>query len=186
QHMDSQSLVGRLEARPGSGRCSDCPPGRIGSFAGARTPRRSPTMRVPRFLAACVAAAALGSFAGAQGAPGADLEARIAALVRDSGIPSASVAVVQHGEIVYARAFGKAALAPERPADASTRYFVGSISKQFTSAAILLASEDGKLSLDDPVSRFYPGLTRAGDITIRELLGYSSGYEDFAPQDYLI
>ncbi len=136
--------------------------------------------------AACVVAAAIGTFARAQGAVGADEEARIAELVRASGIPSASVAVVEHGELVYAKAFGRASLAPDRAADASTRYFVGSISKQFTAAAILLAAEDGKLSLDDPVSRFYPGLTRAGDITIRELLGHSSGYEDFAPQDYLI
>jgi hypothetical protein len=106
-------------------------------------------------LAACVIAAATGPFAGAQGALGADEEARIAELVRASGIPSASVAVVEHGELVYAKAFGKASLAPERAADASTRYFVGSVSKQFTAAAILLAAEEGKLSLDDRVSRFY-------------------------------
>jgi CubicO group peptidase (beta-lactamase class C family) len=137
-------------------------------------------------LAACVIAAATGPFAGAQGARGGDEEARIAELVRASGIPSASVAVVEHGELVYAKAFGKASLAPERAADASTRYFVGSVSKQFTAAAILLAAEEGKLSLDDRVSRFYPELTRAGDITVRELLSHSSGYEDFAPQDYLI
>jgi CubicO group peptidase (beta-lactamase class C family) len=143
-------------------------------------------MRLLGLLAACVVAAAPGSLARAQGALGADEEARIAELVRSSGIPSASVAVVEHGELVYAKAFGRAALAPDRAADASTRYFVGSVSKQFTAAAILLAAEDGKLSLDDPVSRFYPELTRSADITLRELLGHSSGYEDFAPQDYLI
>ena len=139
-----------------------------------------------RFLGACLMVLPCVVAARAQGALGADEEAKIAELVKASGIPSASIAVVEHGELVYARAFGKAALAPDRAADASTRYFVGSISKQFTAAAVLLAAEDGKLSLDDRVSRFYPELTRAGDITLRELLGHTSGYEDFAPQDYLI
>jgi CubicO group peptidase (beta-lactamase class C family) len=113
-------------------------------------------------------------------------EARIQELAKASGVPSVSIAVVENGELSYARAFGVADIAAGRPADPSTRYFVGSVSKQFTSAAILLAAEEGKLSLDDRVSRFYPELTRARDITIRELLGHVSGYEDFAPQDYFV
>ena len=143
-------------------------------------------MRHLRFCVACLSVFPCGAGAWAQGALGADEEARIAELLKASGVPSASVAVVLHGELVYAKAFGKAELHPDRPADPSTRYFVGSISKQFTAAAILLAAEDGKLSLDDRVSRFFPELTRAGDVTIRELLAHTSGYEDYAPQDYLI
>jgi D-alanyl-D-alanine carboxypeptidase len=71
-------------------------------------------------------------------------------------------------------------------ADEQTRYAVGSISKQFTAAAILLMAEEGKLSLDDKVSKYFPDLTRANEITIRELLSHTSGYEDYAPQDYMI
>jgi CubicO group peptidase (beta-lactamase class C family) len=65
------------------------------------------------------------------------------------------------------------------------RYSIGSISKQFTAAAILMLAEEGKLSLDDPVSKYIPGLTRGNEITIRELLSHTSGYQDYWPQDYV-
>lgn len=113
-------------------------------------------------------------------------EAKIAKMVTDSGAPSISIAIVEHGETVYAKAFGKASLDPDRPADPQTRYAVGSISKQFTAAAILLMAQEGKLSLEDKVSKYFPELTRANEITIRELLSHTSGYEDYAPQDYMI
>jgi D-alanyl-D-alanine carboxypeptidase len=113
-------------------------------------------------------------------------EAKIAKMVADSGVPSVSIAVVEHGELVYAKAFGKASLDPVRAADAQTRYAVGSISKQFTAGAILLLAEQGKISLDDKVAKFFPSLTRANEVTIRELLSHTSGYEDYAPQDYMI
>ncbi len=135
--------------------------------------------------AACLAALA-GTAARAENVLDADKERKVAELLRESGVPSVSVAIAEHGEVVYAKAFGKAALSPDRAADTSTRYFVGSVSKQFTAAAVLLAAEGGKLTLDDRVSKYYPGLTRAGDITLRQLLSHSSGYEDYAPQDYSI
>jgi D-alanyl-D-alanine carboxypeptidase len=113
-------------------------------------------------------------------------ERKIAETVAASGAPSVSVAVVDHGKLAYARAFGKASLDPARAADANTRYAVGSISKQFTVVAILLAAEQGKLSLDDKVSKYFPDLTRADEITVRQLLSHTSGYEDYAPQDYII
>jgi D-alanyl-D-alanine carboxypeptidase len=59
-------------------------------------------------------------------------------------------------------------------------------SKQFTAAALLLAQEEGKLSLDDRVSQYFPALTRATEVSIRQLLTHTSGYEDYAPQDYII
>ena len=106
--------------------------------------------------------------------------------LKQTGAPSVSVAVIKDGKVVFAKAAGKANLQPERLADASTRYAVGSISKQFTAAAILLSAERHKLSLDDKVSKYFPDLTRANEITIRELLSHTSGYEDYAPQDYVI
>ena len=65
------------------------------------------------------------------------------------------------------------------------RYAIGSVSKQFTATAILLLQEDGKLSLDDKVAKWFPQLTRAGDISIRQLLSMTSGYQDYWPQDYV-
>ena len=66
------------------------------------------------------------------------------------------------------------------------RYSIGSISKQFTAAAILLLAEERKLSLDDPVGRWLPDLTRANDVTVRQVLSMTSGYQDFWPQDYVM
>jgi D-alanyl-D-alanine carboxypeptidase len=102
-----------------------------------------------------------------------------------SGAPSASIAIVGDGEIVYVRTYGDARLEPRIPARPEMRYSIGSISKQFTAAAILLLAEQGKLSLDDPVSRFVPNLTRANEVTIRQLLSHTAGYQDFWPQDYV-
>src|SRR5579863_3696242 len=114
------------------------------------------------------------------------LDQTISSALALSGAPSVSVAVVQDGEIAYAKAFGKANIAENHSADAATRYAIGSVSKQFTAAALLLLAEQGKISLDDKVSKFLPELTRAGEVTIRELLSHTSGYEDYAPQDYII
>ena len=124
----------------------------------------------------------------AQTPPGLEkkLDDTISAELKTTGAPSVSVAVVENGELAYAKAFGSADLALGRAADVHTRYAVGSISKDFTAAALLLLQEQGKLSLDDPVSKYFPDLTRANEITIRELLSHTSGYEDYAPQDYII
>jgi CubicO group peptidase (beta-lactamase class C family) len=116
---------------------------------------------------------------------------RIAAqLLEQTGVPSASVAVVQHGKLVYTHAYGSARLAtattPAVPATPQMRYSIGSISKQFTAAAILLLQEEGKLSLDDAVGRYVPGLTRGGDVTIRQILSHTSGYQDYWPEDYVM
>jgi D-alanyl-D-alanine carboxypeptidase len=115
-----------------------------------------------------------------------ELDQTVAAALATTGAPSASIAVVQGGQIAYAKAFGKADIQKDRPANTGTRYAVGSISKQFTAAALLLAQEQGKVLLDDKVSKYYPDLTHASEITIRELLSHTSGYEDYAPQDYMI
>jgi CubicO group peptidase (beta-lactamase class C family) len=105
-----------------------------------------------------------------------------------TGVPSASIAVVQHGKLVYAHAYGFARLAtdsaPAVPATPEMRYSIGSISKQFTAAAILLLQEQKKLSLDDPIGQYVRGLTRGDDVTIREILSHTSGYEDYWPEDY--
>src|SRR5579875_824202 len=116
----------------------------------------------------------------------ADLDRKAAATIAAFGVPSASLAVIKDGKLLWAKAYGEADLAEHRKADTSTRYAVGSISKQFTAAALLLEQQRGKLSLDDKVAKYFPDLTRANEVTIRELLSHTSGYEDYAPQDYLI
>ena len=120
----------------------------------------------------------------------ADVRGKIDAVatkvLADTGVPSASIAIVQKGQIVYTQAYGKARLEPPTPATPQMRYSIGSISKQFTAAAILLLQQQGKLSIDDPVSKYIPGLTRGDEVTIRMLLSHTSGYQDYWPEDYLM
>ncbi|MFI5101868.1 MAG: serine hydrolase domain-containing protein [Terriglobales bacterium] len=119
----------------------------------------------------------------------AALREKVDAVVRQAltstGVPSASIAIVQGGAIAYLQAYGDGRIEPRAPALPAMRYSIGSISKQFTAAAMLLLAEQGKLSLDDPVSRFVPNLTRGNEVTIRELLSHTSGYQDYWPQDYV-
>jgi CubicO group peptidase (beta-lactamase class C family) len=103
-----------------------------------------------------------------------------------TGVPSASLAVVQDGKIVYTQAYGDARLDPAMPATTQMPYSIGSISKQFTAAAVLMLQQQGKLSLDDKISKWLPDLTRANDISLRQVLSMTSGYQDYAPQDYMI
>jgi D-alanyl-D-alanine carboxypeptidase len=111
-------------------------------------------------------------------------------VLEQTGVPSASVAVVQHGKLVYTHAYGSARLAtaasPAIPATPEMRYSIGSISKQFTATAILLLQEEGKLSLDDPIGKYLPGLTRGDEVTIRQILSHTSGYQDYWPEDYVM
>jgi len=115
-----------------------------------------------------------------------DYDKVVTDVLAKSGAPSASVAIVRDGKIVFEHAYGNARLDPPTPATPQMRYSIGSISKQFTAAAILMLAEEGKLSLDDKVVRWLPELTRAKDVTIRELLSMTSGYQDFWPQDYVM
>ena len=106
-------------------------------------------------------------------------------VLAQTGVPSASIAIVKDGSIGYLHAYGFARLDPRTPAQSEMRYSIGSISKQFTAAAVLLLQEEGKLSLDDKVAKFIPNLTRANEVSIRQLLSHTSGYQDYWPQDYV-
>lgn len=116
----------------------------------------------------------------------AKIDAAAQQVLDKTGVPSASIAIVQRGKIVYTQAYGKARLDPPLDATPDMRYSIGSISKQFTAAAMLLLQQQGKLSIDDPVSKYLPSLTRANEVTIRMLLSHTSGYQDYWPEDYLM
>jgi len=153
------------------------------------TPTRfHPAFRAAGLLALCALPIALTAQAVDNIDP--DLGGRIDhianSVLDQTGVPSASIAVVKGGKLVYTQAYGKARLDPPTPATPQMRYSIGSISKQFTAAAILLLQEQGKLSVDDPVSKYVPGLTRGDEVTIREILSHTSGYQDYWPEDYVM
>jgi CubicO group peptidase (beta-lactamase class C family) len=116
----------------------------------------------------------------------ARLTAAIQGVMTQTQVPSASIGIVEDGKVVYVQAFGDARLSPPLPAKPSMHYAIGSISKQFTVAAVMLLQQQGKLSIDDPVSKWFPELTRSNEVTLRNLMSHTSGYEDYAPQDYTI
>ncbi|WP_347091000.1 serine hydrolase domain-containing protein [Sphingomonas parapaucimobilis] len=112
------------------------------------------------------------------------IDALVTKTLADTGVPSASIAVVRGGRIVLAKAYGKQFEGQTGRADPKLPYQIASVSKQFTAAAILLLADEGKLSLDDTVSKYVPGVTDGDKITIRQLLSHTSGLRDYWPQDY--
>jgi len=138
-----------------------------------------------RLAAAVIWAAACGVAAELPRATVAKIDEIAVKSLAESGAPSVSIALVEGGKIAYENAYGKARLDPPVDAKAEMRYPIGSVSKQFLAGAMVLLVQDGKLSLDDTVSKYLPDLTRASEITIRQLLSHTSGYQDYYPQDYV-
>ena len=114
----------------------------------------------------------------------ARVDTAITQVLAADGTPSASVAIVLHGRLVYSKAFGFSSLAPRRAATADTRYQLASASKSITAQTLLLLAADGRLSLDAPIARWLPHVGEGAPITIRELLEHVSGLPDHYPQTY--
>ncbi|MDX2234528.1 MAG: serine hydrolase domain-containing protein [Hyphomonadaceae bacterium] len=113
----------------------------------------------------------------------AEIDRIAAEVLAATSVPSASIAIVKNGAIAYAQAYGEAR--PGVRATPETRYAIGSISKQFTAAALLLLAEEGRLTLDATLQPLVPGLTRGGEITVRQILSHTAGYRDYWPQDFV-
>lgn len=95
-------------------------------------------------------------------------------------LPGVSLAVIKDGRIIKAAGYGLASLELNAPASARSVYEIGSISKQFTADAVLLLAEDGKLSLDDPLSKYLRRTPPAWSaITLRHVLTHTAGLPDF-------
>ena len=143
-------------------------------------------IHIPRFAFAALIAVALALPAAAQPITAAE-QARIDALVTktlaDTGVPSASIALVRDGRIVLAKAYGIASstLGAARP---DLPYQIASNSKQFTAMALLLLEDEGKLDLDDKVAKWVPGISGGDRIALRQLLSHTAGLQDYWPQDY--
>lgn len=93
--------------------------------------------------------------------------------------PSVVIGVGRHGKLVFAKAYGYRNLDDKVPADVETMYGIGSNTKQFTAAAILLLRDAGKLDVDAPVARYLPALPHGAEVTVRQLLTHTGGYAEF-------
>jgi CubicO group peptidase (beta-lactamase class C family) len=96
------------------------------------------------------------------------------------GSPGCSLGVIRDGAFVYRKSYGEASLELGVPLSPESAFYVGSISKQFTAASMVLAAEQGSLSLDDDVRKYIPELPDYGhEITLRQMLNQTSGFRDF-------
>src|SRR5918996_3960085 len=137
--------------------------------------------RCRRFFAACAAASVL-ALAIANAASPTDLEAQVDKIFSKwtSSTPGCAVGVGLDGKPVLAKAYGMADLEHAVRNTPETIFEAGSVSKQFTAAAVLLLARDGKLSLDDPVRKYIPELPDYGTpLTIRHMLTHTSGLRDW-------
>lgn len=115
----------------------------------------------------------------------AAIDAYIAGQVAPRGFVGLSFAIVREGVVVLEKGYGQRELAPDVPVQADTAFEIGSISKQFVSALVLQLAQEKKLSIDDPVAKYFPDLTRASDITLHDLMTHVSGYRDDYPLDFV-
>lgn len=115
----------------------------------------------------------------------ADLDAFISATIAAQHAIGVNVGVMQNGQVIFAKGYGLAKAADKTPVAAETLFAIGSVTKQFTCAVALQLEQERKLSFDDPVAKYAPGLTRASDITVRDVAGMVSGYRDYYPLDFV-
>ena len=103
-----------------------------------------------------------------------------------AGSPGCAVGVIQDGNFIYRKAYGMASIELSVPLSSQSVFYMASVSKQFTASAIVLAAEQGFLSLDDNVRKYIPELPDYGrPITLREMLHQTSGFRDFLALTYL-
>ena len=108
-----------------------------------------------------------------------EIDDYIAAQMRRLHIPGVSLAIVRDGHIVKAQGYGFANFELKAPARKETVYEIGSNTKQFTAAAIMMLVEEGKVHLEDPITKYFPEAPQAWrGITIRHLLTHTSGIQN--------
>lgn len=106
-------------------------------------------------------------------------DAAVASAMKKTHVPGVVVAVSSHGVVQFAKAYGVKDLGKQTPMTIDAQFEVGSITKQFTAAAVLTLVEAGKLSLDAPLSRYVPEYNVGATVTIRQLLWQTSGIPNY-------
>ncbi|MCK5146693.1 serine hydrolase [bacterium] len=111
-----------------------------------------------------------------------DLEQKIdtyMAGISEDHIPGAAILISQNGKILFEKAYGSANIKTDKLLSPEMTFRIGSVSKQFTAAAIMKLIETEELAADDQLSRFYPDFARANEVTIYQLLTHTSGIHSY-------
>jgi CubicO group peptidase (beta-lactamase class C family) len=99
-------------------------------------------------------------------------------------IPGLSLLVVKAGKIVCAQGFGLANVELQVPVKPETIFQSGSVGKQFTATAVMMLVEEGKIGLEDPLTKYFPDAPASWkEVTVRELLSHTGGFGDY-PKDF--
>jgi D-alanyl-D-alanine carboxypeptidase len=130
-------------------------------------------------VAALLACAHAPAFAADTASLAAAIDKAAAAAVASGESPGLQVAVFKNGAPLLVKSYGKASLELNVPVTNDSVFRVGSVTKQFTAVALLLLAEEGKLSVDDKLSKYYPDIPRAGEITLAQLLHHTSGLHNY-------
>jgi D-alanyl-D-alanine carboxypeptidase len=99
-------------------------------------------------------------------------------------LSGAVVGVLKDGKIVFIKGYGMADLEDGQPVKADTIFRIGSLTKQFTSAMLLMLVERGQLSLSDPMSKYFPDFPHPEGITVRHLLDHTSGIRNYSGKEF--
>ena len=100
--------------------------------------------------------------------------------------PGAAVLVSRDGKIIYQKGFGYADIGNHVPFTINTKSRIGSVTKQFTASAILKLQEEGKLSVNDKLSKFIPDFPRGDEVTIHHLLTHTSGIQSYTDKPHFL
>ena len=99
-------------------------------------------------------------------------------------IPGLSLLVIKNGKTIRAEGFGLSNVELQVPAKAETVFQSGSVGKQFTATAVMMLVEEGKVGLDDPLTKYFADAPATWkEVTIRELLSHTAGFGDY-PKDF--
>jgi CubicO group peptidase (beta-lactamase class C family) len=99
--------------------------------------------------------------------------------IHDRAFAGAAIGIAQNGRISLIRGYGLADLEQRVPVTEKTVFRIGSVTKQFTAAAILKLADQGKLAIDDPLAKYLPDFPRASEVTLRQLLSHTSGVSSY-------
>ena len=120
---------------------------------------------------------------------GQDVDGRVDALVgaemREQRIPGLALAVLRDGKVVKAQGYGLANVELDVAVKPETVFQTGSVGKQFTATAVMMLVEEGKVGLDDKLSKYLEGTPAVWkDVTVRNLLTHTSGIADYTGSEY--
>ena len=115
----------------------------------------------------------------ASGSIASIVDGLVVAKMKAQGLPGMSIEIAKQGIVIYSQGYGYADLGSCRIAQADTEYQIGSVTKQFTAAAILQMEQAGLISLDTLVGHYMPSYAFDPRITVRMLLNQTSGLDDY-------